>query len=113
MNIQMIDNLLPQLFCIEFNVICSYFVRPLESNWFRYFEHQIRCCQARVAPDLRVNKCRGLNLIQHLLALLFDLQSFCVSALADTKLDATHNIPDKWLPTQATFRGFTSRRCDQ
>ena len=78
MEIQIIDNFLSQLFCIELYIVRSHIVRPLERNGLLDFEHQtpVRCLRPACGPpEPRVKDMagRGLDLVQDLLALLFDL----------------------------------------
>ena len=94
MEIQIINNFLSQLLCIELCIVSSHIVRPFERNGVLDFKHQTRVRRlrpARGAPETRVEDmlCRGLDLIQDLLALLFNLQSFRVSTAVGAKPGAT------------------------
>ena len=78
MEIQRIDNFLTQFFCIELYIVSSHIVRPPERDGILDFEHQTRVRRLRPAcgaPEPRVKDltCRGLDLIQDLFALPFDL----------------------------------------
>src|SRR5258706_9419330 len=108
----MIDNFLSELSWIELHVVSGHSICPIEWNGLLDVENQTRRHQANVTPELSVkdNILRGIDHTQDHHALLFDLQSFCISAITDTTLDATHQVANQRLPASAAVYSFTGRR---